>query len=218
MASIIGSGLESYVHSQARKRALDLIGEAKAEASHLLEQATAEAEAMRREINQHTAGSIGANQRQAIAHTRLRARQTLLQRREQLLERVWGQAEAQLRAYAQGDPARRLALIEQLLADAAGQLSGGPLEMGVAQQDRELMTPEVLQGMEEHLRATHGVTSLTMAETMVPAWGGVIARRVDANQIVDNSLVGRLALAKSDLRDEVSGLLLPQDDLTARVI
>lgn len=216
MASIIGSGLESYVHSHARRRALGLIGEAKAKAGRLIEQATADAEAVRREINQRTTRSIEANQRQAIARTRLEAKRTLLQGREQLLERVWREAETRLRTYGDGDPSQRLAFIERLLADAAGQLSGGPLEIGVAEQDRGLMTAEVLEEMEGRLREAHGVTGLALGETMVPARGGVIVRRVDSKQIVDNSLAGRLALAKRSLRDEVSGLLLPQDDLAER--
>jgi len=213
MASIIGSGLESYVHSQARTRALGLIGEAKAEAGRLMEQATAEAEAARREIGQRAARAIEASQRQAIAQARLEAKQALLQRREELLERVWSEAESRLRAYGQGSDAQRRALIERLVVDAAEQLGGGSLEMSVAEQDRGLITAKVLQAMEKRLRAAHGVTGLALAEGLVPAWGGVIVRRVDSRHVVDNSLAGRLAVARRSLRDEASGLLLPRGDL-----
>jgi len=216
MASIIGSGLESYVHSHARKRALGRIGEAKAEAQRLIEQATAQGEAARREIGQRTARTIEAHRRQAIAQARLEAKRALLRRRERCLDSVWREAESLLRACGEGSRRERLALIERLLDDAASQLSGGALEVGVAEGERELIADEVLQDMTARLRVAHGVTSLTMTETMVPVWGGVIVRRADPQQIVDNSLLGRLALAQRSLRDEVSALLLPQSDLAAR--
>jgi len=215
MTSIIGSGLESYVHSHARRRALGLIGEAKAESRRLFEQAAAEGEAIRQEIGRRTAHSIEAHRRQVIAQARLGARQILLQRRERCLENVWREAESLLRACGQGSPSERLAFIERLASDAAGQLSEGPLEISVAEQDRELITAGVLQGLARRLATTHGVTSLTMVGAMVPAWGGVIVRRADSQEIVDNSLEGRLALAKRSLRDEASALLSQGPDLAA---
>lgn len=215
MTSIIGSGLESYVHSQARRRALGLIGGAKAEARRLIESAAAQGEAMRQEIGRRTAHSIEAHRRQAVAKARLGAKQILLQRREGCLENVWREAESALRARGQGSPSERLALIERLASDAVGQLSGGPLEISAADQDRELITADVLQELARRLATIHGVTSLTMGGAMRPAWGGVIVRRADSQEIVDNSLEGRLALAKRSLRDEASALLLQGSDLAA---
>jgi len=213
----IGSGLQSYVHSQARRRALGLIQEAKAEARRLIERARAEAEAECREIERNAVRTSEANQRRAVARAHLEAKQTLLQRRGECLESVWQKAESALRTYGDGDESLRLALIERLVADAAEQLSGGPLEIGVAQKDRQLLSDKTLRQMAERLEATHGgashrtiVASLTLSESMVPAWGGVMVRRTDSNQLVDNSLKGRLELTKRTLRDEVSRLLLPQ--------
>jgi len=215
MTSIIGSGLESYVHSHARRRALGLIGEAKSESRRLIEQATAEGEAMRQEIGRRSAHSIEAHRRKAIAQARLGARQILLQRREGCLENVWREAGSLLRACGQRSPRERLALIERLVSDGVEQLSGGALEISVSEEDRELITDEVLQELARRLRATHGVTSLTMVGAVVPAWGGVIVRRADSQEIVDNSLEGRLALAKRSLRDEASALLSQGPDLAA---
>ena len=45
MATIIGSGLEGYLHRQARRRALNLVAEAKEEAQRTLDRANAEIEA-----------------------------------------------------------------------------------------------------------------------------------------------------------------------------
>jgi len=215
MTSIIGSGLESYVHSHARRRALGLIGEAKSESRRLIEQATAEGEAMRQEIGRRSAHSIEAHRRKAIAQARLGARQILLQRREGCLENVWREAGSLLRACGQRSPRERLALIERLVSDGVEQLSGGALEISVSEEDRELITDEVLQELARRLRATHGVTSLTMVGAVVPAWGGVIVRRADSQEIVDNSLEGRLALAKRSLRGEASALLSQGPDLAA---
>ena len=208
MATIVGSDLEAYLHRQARERALNCVAQAEDEARQLLGEATAEIEALRLESERRVAKVVEEKRRRAIAQARLKAKLTLIHRREEIVERLWREAEARLRT--PGDAAQRLALLERLLADAAAQLEGGDLQVQANAADRALLDGTALQDMAQWLQSAHGVIRLTLAEDAAPIWGGVIVRR--GAELVDSSLNERLAVAKRALRDTIYHLLAPHHE------
>lgn len=209
MATIIGSGLEGYLHRQARKRALNMIAEAKEEARQTLAQATSDIEALRRRIRAETERTIEDRRRRAMAQARLQAKLLVTNRVEEILDQLWDRTEAELRRYAEREPEERLETIARLTLDAADQLGGGTLELALNAADRPLLTPEYLRALAERLARPEadGATRLTLAPEEAPIWGGVIVHRRDTNQLVDNSLDQRLALVRRTMRDEVARLL-----------
>jgi V/A-type H+/Na+-transporting ATPase subunit E len=212
MATIIGSGLEGYLHRQARKRALNLIAEAKEEARGTLEQATAEIEAMRLRIRAETGRTIEDDRRRAVAQARLQAKLLVTNRIEGILAELWDRAATELQRYAEAGSEERLEMIARLTQDAAEQLGGGTLDLVVNAADRPLLTPEYLQALAQHLPKANGSMQLILSPDEAPIWGGVIVYRRDANQLVDNSLDERLALVQRTMRDEVARLLTPSGD------
>lgn len=207
MATIIGSGLEGYLHRQARKRALNMIAEAKEEARHTLEQATSDIEALRQRLRAETERTIGDRRRRTVAHARLQAKLLVTRRVEEILDELWHRAESELQRSAEGEPEERLEMIARLTRDAVEQLGGGTLELAVNAADRPLLTPEYLQALAARLPQADGSTQLVLSQDEAPIWGGVIVYRRDANQLVDNSLDQRLALVQRTMRDEVARLL-----------
>ena len=213
MATIIGSGLEGYLHRQARRRALNLVAEAKEEAQRTLDRANAEIEAMRLRIRAETERTIGDRRRRAVAQARLQAKLAVTVRAEATLVELWDQAAAGLQHCAGGGPEGRLELIARLAQDAAEQLGGGSLELVVDAADRPLLTPEFLETLAERLSGGDGgATHLSLSPEEAPIWGGVIVYRHDAKQLVDNSLDERLALVRRTMRDEVARLLSSDGD------
>ena len=208
MATIVGSDLEAYLHRQARERALNCVAQAEDEAGQLLGKATAEIEALRLENERRVAKVVEEKRRRAIAQARLKAKLTLIHRREEIVERLWREAESRLRT--PGDAAQRLALLERLLADAAAQLEGGDLQVQANAADRALLDGTALQDMAQWLQSAHGVIRLTLAEDDAPIWGGVIVRR--GAELVDSSLNERFAVAKRVLRDTIYHLLVPHHE------
>jgi len=208
MATIVGSDLEAYLHRQARERALNRVAQAEDEARQLLGEATAEIEALRLENERRVAKVVEEKRRRAIAQARLKAKLTLIHRREEIVERLWREAESRLRT--PGDAAQRLALLERLLADAADQLEGGDLQVQANAADRALLDGTALQDMAQWLQSAHGVIRLTLAEDAAPILGGVIVRR--GAELVDSSLNERLAVAKRVLRDTIYHLLAPHHE------
>lgn len=205
MAGIIGSGLELYLHQQAREKGLNRLAEAQKEAQRISEEAAAQIEARRREVETQTARLVEEKRRRAVAQARLRAKRTIIQRQDELIQQVWQQAETALKA--QTDERQRLVTLGRLLVDAAMQLRGGPLQVQTNAADRAFLEGKAFNQLMRHMQTDCSVTSLTLAENPAPILGGVIVRRLDTNEIVDNSFDERLALARRILRDEVYRLL-----------
>ena len=208
MATIIGSGLEGHLHRQAREQALNIIAEAREKAAQITRQAQDEAQALRRDSQESAARAIEEKRRQALAKAQLKAKQSAVRCQEEMMERLWAEAEASLRA--ERDAASRLAILERLILDAAAQLGGGRLLAQVNQADQPLLAG-ALPRVRAALQAAYPGASLELAASPAPIWGGVIVRRSDANQLVDNSYEERLALAKRTLRDAAYQLLLAPD-------
>lgn len=208
MATIIGSGLEGYLHRQARKRALNRIAEAKEEARRTLEQATIEIDALRQRIRTETERTIESERRRAMAQARLQAKLLVASRIEEILDELWDAAASALQRCAEAGPEERLELIARLTRDAAEQLGDGSLELAVNAADRPLLTDEYMRALAARLPGADGATKLTLSQEEAPITGGVIVYRRDVNQLVDNSLDHRLELARRTMRDEVSRLLM----------
>ncbi|MHB1295572.1 MAG: V-type ATP synthase subunit E [Anaerolineae bacterium] len=212
MATIIGSGLESYLHRQARERALNYIAEAKEEAGKVIERAEKESQTLAEASSAKMQRTAIDRSRRALAQAQLKARMNLVRRREEVLQRLWDQVEQRLATYPQRPAEERYVILERLVLDAAAALPGGPLELAVSEPDRGLFSAHVLEDLSRRLRDAHGIPSVMLAERPEPIQGGVIVRRTDKNQLVDNSLDHRLALAKRTLHDDVVRLLVPAED------
>lgn len=204
MATVIGNGLESFLHRQSRERALNLVAEANERAADLLKRTREGLESARAQAAERSARTANEERRRALAQAGLKAKHALARRQEDVLARVWAEAEARLRAL---DASERAALLERLVADAAAQLGGGPLEVHLSREDLESLNQSTLASWESSLVARGLECSLRLAAQPASIRGGAVVRRVDARTLVDNSLEARLALARTRLRDEVQAVL-----------
>jgi vacuolar-type H+-ATPase subunit E/Vma4 len=200
MATIIGSGLESYIKRHAREQALNQIAEAESQAARILEQANTRVRLIEAETDENTRRQIEQNRRRLIARAALQARQTLVTRRERLMDEVWQRVSAALQAPQSRET--RQALLQGLIEEAAAQLGGGQIEVQANAEDLALLT-ELLPGLSQHLAEKGQVSALALTPVAALIWGGVIVRRLDTHEVVDNSLNQRLRLAQESLREEV---------------
>lgn len=200
MAKIIGSGLDTYLHREARERAMNLIGDANAKAQRLVSDARAAAAMSLQEADERTMRMTEDRRRRALAQARLKASQTLARQHEEVIQKLWRAAEERLQAIQDAD--ERLAIIKRLLVDAATQLGGGPLLIQVAPADRDAVSAALPAWLAE-LRQAHGVASLELDAESPSILGGVVVRRTDVRRLADNSFNARLALVERQLRDQI---------------
>ncbi len=208
MVRVIGSGLDSQLHREARERALNIVMEARDEAEHILREAEADAEAQRRSILQRSEATLADRERQALAQARLTAQQQTVRRHQALLDALWDRAAERLRALAEGSDDARRRTIAHLIVDAAAQLAGRDwrLQLAVAAHDRPLVTLRFLDDLHDTL-ARYGVEEVELLDDDLPAMGGVVAHKLGSREMVDNSWDERLAVARRILRDEVERIL-----------
>jgi len=205
VGTIIGSGLESFLHQQVREYALNRIAEAKEEAARIVVQAEQETKKLKELSEARTAQMIEGHRQRELAQARLKARQTVMRRQEELLRQVWAAAASRLQEPI--EPARRRSLLKRLIVDAVEQLGGGALEVQVSAEDQQLCTPELVSELSDTLGSTYGAISIDVLGETIGGWGGVVVTVRGAHQLVNNTLEERFALAQRYLRDEVFRLL-----------
>ena len=201
MATIVGSGLESYIKRNARERAMNGIARADAEAGEILRRSDQRVRMIRQESQALTEAKIEANHRRLLAQAELESQGVRITRREAMLEEVW--TAARLRLLGLIDPGERRMILDRLLVDAACQLGGGRLVVRVSEQDRLLLNRDTLLQLESDLESQCGPTELELAPEPAHIMGGVIVQSQDGRRLVDNSWDGRLLLARDVLRDQV---------------
>lgn len=203
MATIIGGGLESHLHRQAREKALNILAEARDQAGQIAAQADRAIEAIWADNRAQTKATIAERRRRALAKARLDAQQLISRAQEETMQEVWRQVTERLQALT---VQQRRQVLGQLVRDAARQLEGGDLIVQCNDQDRDILA-DVLPDAVAELEREIGVVSLHLDGEPASIWGGVIVRQRDGRAMVDNTLSERLAVARRELRSELYHLL-----------
>ena len=202
MPEVIGNleELTAVILRAAQQKALNEEAEARRNAGRILEQAQAEAQQIREHILAQARKRAEEERRRVLAQATLEAQRQHLQTRENLLNRVWAEAEQRLRALPQQpeymDVLRRLALL------AAQTLGGNRIILAADARGHDLLTPK-------HLAAWSAEAQVTFQRAAEPApiWGGLIATHENGRQQVDASFATRLALARQVLRERIAAIL-----------
>ena len=215
MARLIGSGLGSQLHREARERALNIVMEASDEAARIVREAQ---DAARQLVEGAVARSEALQEgrlRQADAQARLAARRQAVSHRQEIRDALWQQAAERLRRMADAPGEVRAQILGNLIEDAAAQLAGDgwQMEIAVAAHDRPLMTQPLLDALVKRLRE-YGVIGIALSDHDLHATGGVVVRKVASREIVVNTFDERLALTRRTLRDEVERRLAPASEGT----
>ncbi len=200
MSAILGDldELIGLIRRSAQQESLDIEAEARAKAARMQEDARANAQTLRAKLLAE-ASQIAQNERQRLlAQVTAENQRQRLTAREALLDQVWAEAERLLKA-APGD-AGYADVLQRLAIAVAHRLEAEEVILAADPVGHALLAPDrlVQWSTETHFTAT---------DQPAPIWGGLIARSVDGRRQVDASFAALLALARSQLRDQVAGCL-----------
>jgi vacuolar-type H+-ATPase subunit E/Vma4 len=202
MAQIVGDldELTGLIRRSARQEALDVEAAARRRAQQVQEEARTKAAALRAEILAAVGQEAAVERRRMLARAALDAQHRRLVAREELSDQVWTEAERNLRALP-GQPGydevlRRLALA------AARALGRDTVVVASDAVGHALLTAERLAEWSAAAPAR-----FMRAEQPASIWGGLLAWDVDLRRQVDASFATRLALARSEIREEVAEIL-----------
>ena len=194
MGSVIGGGLEAFLHRQAREQAMNILAEAQEMAERIEKEGKAQAARETKEAAEKVTESLAGKSQRAVTQAHHQARLTLARRQGEVADQVWGLAKERLGALS--SDARRQSL-RALMEDAVRQLETSAVTMACAEKDRVLVTRLIL---EEGDRL--GV-QMQLAEESATIMGGVLVRCATSNRLVDNSWDERLRQIQRTRRDQV---------------
>ncbi|MGC8786633.1 MAG: V-type ATP synthase subunit E [Anaerolineae bacterium] len=191
--------LTQAVLREAQDEAQRILAEAKAKAMIIKQEAQRQAQAEREDILSLARRQAERLHSQAIAAAQLQARKMLLERREQLLQRVFQAVEKQLPSVPQRPDYEQL--VRQWVKEAVLCVGDSDLRIRADPQTQEVLRGGLLTELAQEL----GI-HLGLGETLQRGVG-VIVETADGRRQYDNTLEARLVRQWDGLRTVVYHLL-----------
>ncbi len=191
--------LEQAILGIATQEAQAILDEARAKADSIRKQAQSDAQRESEHIRQAAQQTAERNIAQAVAKAQLEAQMLKLQRREQVLNRTFEKARAQLATLPQR--ADYADLVRRLISEAATYLGGN---LFVVHAD-----PTTAQLLDDGFLAELAQTLNVRLERGAPleAGTGIVLSTPDGHRRYDNTLETRLTRAQDDMRTTVYKIL-----------
>jgi vacuolar-type H+-ATPase subunit E/Vma4 len=192
--------LSQAVMREAQSEAEEVLSRAKEDARKIMEDAQDQADAERKAILERASQDEERTRRQVVAAAQIKARTMQLKKREELLDKVFGDARQQLSSLQQWSDYDRIAL--NLLREALANLQTDSVLIQADKETLQYLTDEVLEKISKELNVKLQVKGSLDQGT------GVIVETEDGRRLFDNTLETRLNRMQDALRAPVYRLLV----------
>jgi V-type H+-transporting ATPase subunit E len=146
--------------------------------------------------------------RKAIVDAEMEARRKLLEKKEELVSRIFAEAEKKMEETRSSQD--YLDMILNLIAEGVASI-GGDVTVQFGEKDRDIFTPDAVSAIESHVKESlENDIQLQFQCVGSSISAGVIVTSKDGRIIVDSSFFNRLRRLKEELRGEVSDILLKE--------
>jgi V/A-type H+-transporting ATPase subunit E len=196
--------IEDKIIAEAEEKAKAIIREAEKSKKDILEEKRKEGEREAERILRRGTEEADSLKRQKVAEARLKAKQTIMSSREDLINETMEKCKeklAELTAYKEfGETVRKL--VEQ----GGIGLGGGDLEIVLAGKVTKAAVDlgSVAKRVEEK---TGKKTTINVAQEKSKSVGGVIVRKADGSIMIDNTFEARIGRIQRDIRTSVAKIL-----------
>ncbi len=192
--------LETGIMAQARDEAQRILGDAESKARAIRQQAQTQAEAERKAIVQRVQDEARRAREQVIASAQLEAQSLKLQRREQLLGRVFAAARQNLAALQESPDYPEI--VRHLLREAVDHLAADEVRVRADPKTQQVLE----QGLLAEVEAQAGV-HIALGEPLARGVG-LVVETPDGHRRLDNTLETRLSRMQENLRAPVFHILM----------
>ena len=200
--------LKNQILSQAQEQATRTLDRARRVSERDMVYAREEAEEIRSGHKAEVSPLVEAEKRKYIASAEMEARRKLLERKEQLVSRIFTEAEDRLEELRGTDT--YVDIVSGLIEEGVASI-GGDAIVEYGKKDRDVFTPEAMSLMEDRVAKFLGKTlQVQFRHVGDNVSAGVVIRSKDGRIVVDNSFSGRLNRLRGELRGEVSEMLLQE--------
>jgi V/A-type H+-transporting ATPase subunit E len=192
--------LSRAVLSEANAEADRVLEAAQSKADAIRERAKEQAQAQREEILQRARTKAESVRSGCVASAQLEARRLRLERREQVLDRVFEAVRQRLpnvQGWTDYDQ-----IVRDLAREAVGHLGADAVRIRADEHAREVLSDSTLVELSEELGVQLRLEDLDDGRT------GVVAETMDGHRRYDNTLQARLGRWQDELRAPVYRLLM----------
>lgn len=200
--------LRSEILKQAREQSLAILDRAQRVAERDLEYAHEEASEIKRQQRAKVQPTLDMEKKKIIAAAEMESRKKLLQKKEELVSRLFAEAESKL------EEIRGSSLYIDIIYRSVenGIVSiGNDLIVEFSQKDRDIFTQELMSSIRSRVMERFGPDiDLQFRGVGDDISAGVVIRSKDGKVIMDNSFSSLLRRLKEDLKGEICEILLQE--------
>ncbi len=204
--------LETQLIERTIKQRNELLARARESAEKILKAAEEEVERIGAESERQILSLVGSELRavrdRIVGETELEGRKMLMLSRQELLTRVFDEAEGRLAGIAEGkDEATSYdEVLGRLIVEAASAIGGEEFIVSANERDLTYLKKN-LKKAQRQVREAIGGSELRLDEIPLDAMGGVVVRNSDGTKTYNNTLEGRLEGVKARIQAEVAQIL-----------
>jgi len=186
-----------------------LLSQAKEKAEKITKSAKEEVETINAESEKQILSLVGSELRavndRIVGSAELEGRKMLMQARQELLSKVFEEAERRLEVMAEGMGSDYTDILVKMISESASAIGGE--EFIVAANERDLAyLKKSLRTINRDLKKALGST-IKLGEEPIEITGGVVVRNNDATKTYYNTLKGTLVKVRSRIEAEVAEIL-----------
>lgn len=210
MGGVVGDieSLKNEILKQAREQAVATRERAIRVAERDLFYAGEEAEGIVAQQKAKVAPVLEVEKRKSIAVAEMEARRRLLEKKEELVEMIFSEAQSRLEEMRGSEAYKDM--IFKLIDDGVASINGDVIvEFG--EKDKGIFTSDFVSFVQSRMIKSLGNFRLQFQCIGDGISAGVIIKSKDGKMIVDNSFSGRIKRLKEELRGKVSEMLLQEE-------
>jgi V/A-type H+-transporting ATPase subunit E len=186
-----------------------LLSQAKEKAERVIKSAKEEVKTINAESEKQILSLVGSELRavndRIVGSAELEGRKMLMQARQELLSKVFEEAERRLEVMAEGMGSDYTDILVKMISESASAIGGE--EFIVAANERDLAyLKKSLRTINRDLKKALGGT-IKLGDEPIEITGGVVVRNNDATKTYYNTLKGTLVKVRSRIEAEVAEIL-----------
>lgn len=186
-----------------------LLSQAKEKAEKVIKSAKEEVKTINAESEKQILSLVGSELRavndRIVGSAELEGRKMLMQARQELLSKVFEEAERRLEVMAEGMGSDYTDILVKMISESASAIGGE--EFIVAANERDLAyLKKSLRTINKDLKKALGGT-IKLGDEPIEITGGIVVRNNDATKTYYNTLKGTLVKVRSRIEAEVAEIL-----------
>ena len=210
MGEVFGDveSLRNRILQQAREEAARTLNRAQRVAERDLVYAREEAEEIRAEQRSKMQPILEAERRKSVVSAEMESRRRLLEKKDELVSRIFAEAEAHLMELRGSDIYTSI-IFSSIENSVASIDEDAIVEFG--ERDKDIFTPDTMSSIKSRVAERSGENiRLEFQCVGDDILAGVIIRSKDGRIVIDDSFSGLIGRLKEELRGKVSEMLLEE--------